>query len=272
MASDDGWWHDIVHRKLRVPYQLSVRYKRMHRPFATTYVLIHGLADTGRLWKPLLDQLPEESNYLVVDLLGHGQSKHPLDEQVYSASAQARHVLATCLRSGLTGPVVLIGHSFGSLVAVEFSHAYRGIVQQAVLVSPPIYRDETSDRRAWLQQDKLLRELYRQALKKPGAVVAGYDISSKLGTLGFSQTELTKRNFAGFEGTLRAGIISQSAGRHLRRTIIPTTIIYGMFDPFLVTRNLVTLAKANPQIKLKALPTAHSVRTRTFRAVLTAIK
>ena len=70
----NGWRDRIVHRWLRIPYRLSVRYKRLRRPFTTTYVLIHGLADTGALWQPLLAQLPKQSNYIVVDLLGHGES------------------------------------------------------------------------------------------------------------------------------------------------------------------------------------------------------
>ena len=263
--------HTIIHRWLRIPYRLSVRYKRMSRPFATTYVLIHGLADTGELWRSLLDRLPPDSNYIVVDLLGHGASKYPNDQSVYSASEQARYVLATCVSAGLSGPVVLIGHSFGGLVAVEFSHKYHGIVQQVVLVSPPIYRDETSSKKKRLRQEALLRAFFRQALKKPDLVVAGYDLSGKLGALGFSQTKLTKDKFAGFESTIRAGIISQRAARYLRWTDTPTTIIYGRLDPFVVSRNFVALARKNKAITLRALPTSHAVRERTFKEILKVI-
>ena len=266
-----SWWHTIIHRWLRIPYQLSIRYRRIRRPFATTYVLIHGLADTGALWQPLIKKLPAGSNYLVVDLLGHGKSKHPVDDSVYSASKQARHLLATCLRAGMSGPVVLIGHSFGGLVAVEFAHAYKGIVKQVILVSPPIYRDETGRRRDWLRQERLLRGVYRQALKQPGVVAAGYDISSNLGMLGFSQTNLKKEAFEGFEGTLRAGIINQRAGRYLKDTTVPTTIIYGLLDPLLVVRNFTTLARANQHITTKGLPTGHAMRERTLKEVLRAI-
>lgn len=268
MTNGDGWRYVILHRWLRIPCQLSIRYKRLRRPFAVTYVFIHGLADTGRLWRPIITLLPKSSNYIVVDLLGHGQSQQPGDESVYSASEQARHVLATCIRAGVTGPVVLVGHSFGALVAAEFSHMYRGVVRQAVLVSPPIYRDETGNRRDLLRQDELLRKLYRQTLKQPGLVVASYDLGNKLGALGFSKTQLSKKDFAGFSGTLRAGIISQRAGRLLARTKIPTAIIYGRFDPLLVPRNFTALARKNDRIELYPLATAHSVRERTVKKIL----
>lgn len=268
----NSWRDRIVHRWLRIPYRLSVRYKRLRRPFATTYVLIHGLADTGALWQPLLAQLPKQSNYIVVDLLGHGESPQPHDESIYRASEQARHVLTTCVAAGLSGPVVLIGHSFGALVATEFSHMYRGIVRQEVLVSPPIYRDETGSRRDWLRQDKLLRSVYRQVLKTPNLVVAGYELGDKLGALGFSHTQLSKNTFAGFENTLRAGVISQRTGRLLRHITIPTTIIYGRLDPLLVARNFTALARVNSCITVRPLSTGHAIRERTLREIVAVIQ
>jgi len=268
----NGWRDRIVHRWLRIPYRLSVRYKRLRRPFTTTYVLIHGLADTGALWQPLLAQLPKQSNYIVVDLLGHGESPQPHDESIYRASEQARHVLATCVATGLSGPVVLIGHSFGALVATEFSHMYRGIVRRAVLVSPPIYRDETGNRRDWLRQDKLLRSVYRQVLKTPDLVVAGYELGDRLGALGFSRTQLSKSTFTGFENTLRAGIISQRTGQLLRHITIPTTIIYGRLDPLLVARNFTALAQVNSCITVRPLSTGHAIRGRTLREIMTVIQ
>ena len=253
----NGWRDRIVHRWLRIPYRLSVRYKRLRRPFTTTYVLIHGLADTGALWQPLLAQLPKQSNYIVVDLLGHGESPQPHDESIYRASEQARHVLATCVATGLSGPVVLIGHSFGALVATEFSH---------------MYRDETGNRRDWLRQDKLLRSVYRQVLKTPDLVVAGYELGDRLGALGFSRTQLSKSTFTGFENTLRAGIISQRTGQLLRRTTIPTTIIYGRLDPLLVARNFTALAQVNSCITVCPLSTGHAIRGRTLREIMTVIQ
>ncbi len=258
----------IIHQWLHIPYRLAIRYKRMRWPFSTTYVLIHGLADTGDVWRAVISELPKKSNYIVVDLLGHGQSPHPNGDVIYSADEQARNVMAACMRAGVTGPIVLIGHSFGSLVAVEFARRYHGIVQRMVLVSPPIYRDETKEGAARLRQDTLLRNAYEQVLKRPEAIIKGYALGARLRAVGFSHFQLNRDNFNAFAATLRSGIISQQTGRHLLKLKCPITIIYGTFDPVLVPRNFTKLAQANHSITLQSLPTGHAVTRRTVKAIM----
>src|SRR5690606_2719554 len=149
---------------------------------------------------------------------GHGASPYPAGDTIYSASEQARNVMATCIRAGLTGPVVIVGHSFGALVAVEFAHHYKGIVRQLILVSPPIYRDESKEGGARLRQEKLIHSMYEQFLSRPNAVMKGYALAEKLKAAGFTRTQLDNESFVGFAGTLRSGIMSQQASQHLLKT------------------------------------------------------
>lgn len=261
----------FVHGTLRLPYRLHIRYKRVHNRLGTTYIFIHGLADTGKLWRPLLERLPKDVNYLVVDLLGHGNSKYPENDAFYSAYRQSINVRFTQLSLGLTGPTVLVGHSFGSLVSAEFAHHYRRTTRQLVLCSPPIYRDPSAGKPLQFQQEKILRELYKRILKKPKSIVRAYDLAAKLKLLGFSRTEISEKKFSGFAGTLRAGIISQYAGKHLAETTVPTTIIYGIADPVIVIGNLTRLAKMNPHISTKPLAGSHAVQEKTLKALLAAL-
>lgn len=261
----------IIHQWLGLPFKLFVRSKRMKRAFSTTYVFIHGLADTGELWRPLIEKLPKKYNYIVVDLLGHGESQYIDSDDMYRASKQAQNVLATCLRAGLTGPVVLVGHSFGALVATEFAHAYKGIVRHVVLVSPPIYRRESKNGKRKLQQEEILRGIYRQSLKQPNMLIKGYQLGSKFKIKGFSTIKLTEKNYAGIAGTLRAGIISQQTEERLAKMTVPVTIIYGKFDPLLVPRNFTALKRQNPSITVKALPTAHAIGNITVKEIIEVI-
>lgn len=258
-------------RWLRVPYTLAIRYKQLKKPFQTTYVFIHGIADTGDIWRPIIEQLPENSNYIAVDLLGHGDSPYPVGDTIYSASEQARNVMVTCLRAGLTGPVVVVGHSFGSLVAVEFAHHYKGLVRQLVLVSPPIYRDESKEGKARIQQETLLRGIYNQLLRQPNVVIQGYAWAEKLKAAGFSKTQLDEENFIGFAGTLRSGIMSQRASQHLLRTKAPTHILYGRFDPVVVPKNFAVLAEENTRITVKAVMNGHALRPVMAKEILAII-
>lgn len=259
----------IFHEKLNVPYLLNVRYKRLKRPFATTYIFIHGLADTGELWKPFLDYVPKNSNYIVVDLLGHGGSYVTETERMYSAREQARHVLATIIANGLSGPVILVGHSFGSLVSIEFADMYRGIVKREILVAPPIYRDETKRGVDRIRQDNILRNIYRQALRTPDVVIKGYGLYGRLGLAGFSVTQLSADNFNVFRDTLLAGIISQRAATRLAKTSIRTDIVYGKLDPFVIESNLKNIQKKNDHIALHPIAIAtHAIRGKTEAAIV----
>lgn len=258
-------------RWLKLPYVLAIRHRRMKKPFRMTYVLIHGIADTGDIWQPLIKQLPEDVNYIAVDLLGHGASPFPAGDTIYSASEQARNVMATCLRAGLSGPVIVIGHSFGALVATEFAYHYKGLVRQLVLVSPPIYRDETKEGGARLKQETLLRSIYTQFLNRPEMVIKSYALARKLKAAGITYTVLDKDNYAGFANTLKSGIMSQRASMHLLKTRVPTTILYGRFDPVIVPQNLKVLVKTNPKITVKAVASAHGLGPALFKGILRAL-
>lgn len=261
----------IIHRWLHLPYELSIRYKRLVSPLKTTYIFIHGLADTGEMWKPTISQLPKNANYIVIDLLGHGSSRHPDDEHIYSAPKQAQSVMISCLKAGLAGPVVLVGHSFGSLVASEFAYGYKGVVQQLILVSPPIYRDESQDKKSRFSQDSILRSVYRQLLKQPELIINGYNLIDKLKLVGFSSIKVNKSNYIGIANTLKSGIINQRAAQLLTKSTIPVTIIYGKFDPLLVPKNFESLKKVNPNIVVKPLPTGHAIRNATVKKILSLI-
>lgn len=262
---------NALHRLFRLPYKLHVRYKRIKNPLAPTFLLVHGLADTGDLWEPLLENLPKNANYVAVDLLGHGRSKAP-SSKVYSAYQQARNLKLTCWRLGIVGPVTVIGHSFGSLVAIEFARHYPRQVKQLVLCAPPIYRDPVSGKFSKFNRESILRDIYQQLLKKPRAVIAAYNAMSKMHLVGFSKISLNQDNFEAFTETLRAGIISQSASKNLAKISIPTNIIYGAVDPVLVPSNFAKLKLQNPNVSVHMIPTGHQVTKITLKTILKLVK
>lgn len=263
----------LVHNILKAPYRLHIRRKRLKNPLAPTYILLHGLADTADLWKPLIDKLPKDANYIALDLLGHGKSKTPEGSNFYSATEQARNVYFSTLSVGLTSPYILVGHSFGSLVAIEFAKRHKKLVGQLVLCSPPIYRDPVDGKLARLRPESILRVIYKQLIKQPKGVISAYSLASKISPIsGYSKTKLDQNNFTSFAETLRSGIINQSAGRSLSEIDAPTTIIYGALDPVIIPSNLAKLKTANSNIILKMLPTSHAITKTTVSAILKTIE
>ena len=96
MAAKRKFRDQILHKMLHVPYRLRVRYKRLRRPFAVTYVFVHGLADTGELWQPFIENVPANCNYIVVDLLGHGDSYLAQTRRMYAERSEERRVGKEC--------------------------------------------------------------------------------------------------------------------------------------------------------------------------------
>lgn len=258
----------FIRKTLRVPFLLHVYKKRVRTPYAPTYVLIHGLADSGALWHPLLKHLPKDANYIVVDLVGHGQS--PMTSAaVYSAEYQARNVIATCIAARCVGPYVFVGHSFGSIVAVECARRYPR-TQQLILCSLPLYHTPTRAHNP-REPESMLFEVYRQAMKHPKDVVAAYRRAGQLKLSGASKITLSEETFPAFVQTLKAGIINQKTAVHLAALSIPTTIIYGRFDPVVIGKNLRAIARTQSNITIVPLINDHALRPVMVRAVVHAI-
>ncbi len=253
----------FLHRWLHVPYPLNVRHIRREKNAKQTILLIHGIGDTGNMWNKLIDELPKEVNVIAVDLLGFGDSPRP-SWDTYDARTQARSLLATYLRLGMSGPVTVVGHSLGSLVAIDFARRYPLLVQQLILCAPPIYQPQQAKPR---QIDDILREIYALAAQQPELLVNAYEIGQKLHLINPS-LEVTSDNIALFTRTLHASIINQRTIDDLAKVKVPITIISGLLDPFVIRGNFVTLRKQYNNIRLIDIPAGHSVNSRYQKEII----
>jgi len=104
-------------------------------PGRRTLVLIHGLSSSASAWARYEDAFARRYNVVTVDLRGHGLSTKPRGIASYTIARMAEDVLALLDQLELEH-IVLIGHSFGALVALEFLARYQNRVARAVLLSP----------------------------------------------------------------------------------------------------------------------------------------
>ena len=100
---------------------------------ADLLVLLHGLGATGDVWSPFREARPEwfRGRILIPDLPGHGGSSR-LDDYSIPNVAQA---VAEMLRSKAqrTQHCVILGHSFGGVVAVELANSRWDVAPRHVL-------------------------------------------------------------------------------------------------------------------------------------------
>ena len=101
-------------------------------------VLIHGALTTGHDWLhgPVAPALAATCRVTIVDRPGHGRSRRPRFEG--TPRDQARQIAAGLAQLSITRPVI-VGHSFGGLVALALAEPEAAAVAGLVLVSPIVF-------------------------------------------------------------------------------------------------------------------------------------
>ena len=97
-----------------------------------TLVFVAGLGGTTRYWETRVTELAQEHRIVLVDLLGFGRSPKPWVK--YSVE---RHVDALRRVLAPLGPVTLVGHSLGALIAAAYAARHTETVERLVLISLP---------------------------------------------------------------------------------------------------------------------------------------
>jgi 2-succinyl-6-hydroxy-2,4-cyclohexadiene-1-carboxylate synthase len=121
-------------------------------------VLLHGFTGSAAGWGNLLDVLAHyQLHVIALDMLGHGESALPEDEQRYTIDHCQRDIIAVLQNLGIrAGEAILLGYSMGGRIALysAFSGFFRALILESAspgLLDP----DEREQRR---QSDHLLAE------------------------------------------------------------------------------------------------------------------
>jgi pimeloyl-ACP methyl ester carboxylesterase len=100
-------------------------------------ILTHGLAASLHDWDDLLPELAG-SGYACYapDLLGHGESHKPLHHHEYTFDSVYEHFSAWIDSLEIKEPMVLIGHSLGGGLSLQYALLHPERVRALVLVNP----------------------------------------------------------------------------------------------------------------------------------------
>lgn len=259
----------LIHRWLRVPYKLHADVVQDPQRPRATLLMLHGIGNNGHSWDPIIHKLPKDVRIITIDLLGFGRSPRPHWIE-YSAHEQARSILQTYLSLGIPGRAIIVGHSLGSLIAVEIAKRYPLLVKSLILVSPPFYRPEDPATKQLLPKpDATLRKIYRTVQKQPKEFVqlAGIAMKYKLVNKVFS---VTAENVDSYMATLQTAIVNQTSMDDVEKLKLPITIVHGRLDPFVVTKNLRYLEKTMPNVTVRHAMSSHELSGTIIPAVARA--
>lgn len=103
-------------------------------PMTRTILVIHGFRGDHHGLLRVADQLPE-MRIIMPDLPAFGSSE-PFVEDEHSVERYGKFISGFMAALGLDDKTVLLGHSFGSIVASHFAAANPGAVYPLVLINP----------------------------------------------------------------------------------------------------------------------------------------
>ena len=216
-----------------------------------TVVFLHGIAADTSSFEGLLAHLLREASMkemrmVAFDWLGAGKS-YTSDELNYDYKEQLEALKNSINTLDVKGPLILVAHSMGTMLATRFATENQRLVKGLVLVSAPVYKKEDIE-----------KPLFEKSME------------------GFSEVV----------GRKSKGLLESKAFNNEIKNIVsdvhnydylvglkqPTTIIYGELDKIIAPFNYPGLLKANPNLIAQKTPGSHGVTIDKYGKISTAIK
>lgn len=100
-----------------------------------TLVFLHGWALSDHTYRRSLEPLASRGYAVLAPAMPGFRGTHELPGNETTLAGYARWVADFLAGAGVTGPVVLVGHSFGGAVAIKTAHDHPGLASRLVLVN-----------------------------------------------------------------------------------------------------------------------------------------
>lgn len=224
-----------------------------------TIVFVHGLSGSSSAWIPYEEKFKKDYNVLSFDLRGHGKSYKPKSRYDYEIKCFSED-LAELLEYLKINNCILVSHSFGTLVALEFLSKYGEKVCANVFLSPSYSIGKT-------KVEKIIKPILNVA-----HLFRLLPFSAKIGThIDYSRFKGSgdwdiPRNLADIPNTsLRVFLYSLNQAYKFDREStlkdihVPTLIIHGEKDSIFPVSNAKKMAAKIKNSKLVLLPTANHI-------------
>ncbi|WP_165962660.1 alpha/beta fold hydrolase [Occultella glacieicola] len=241
---------------------------KVDRGSGPALVLLHGLGNNHESWTYVLRELDEACNrILALDLLGFGDAPKPRVD--YTVEQHADAVIATLDGLGVRESVVA-GHSMGCIVAGEVARKRPDLVTRLVLLGAPTFRRIRRNRPRWFgarAAEDRYSAIFNLIADSPDLTIAaakGLDVFAPL----VKGMEITEETWPAFRSSLEHTVMQTRTYRDLTRLRVPTLLVYGRLDVFVIKRNLKSIARRNRRhIRYQTLLGPHEITPVQGRAI-----
>jgi pimeloyl-ACP methyl ester carboxylesterase len=123
-----------------------------------TAILCHCSAASHKEWLPLIGLIEPQWHILAPDFIGYGQSEMWPGDRLFTAQADADVLIQ--LTDMADGPLHLVGHSYGAVMALRAARSLGDRVKSLVLVEPVMFNLlRIEKRREWGEIEGLARKV-----------------------------------------------------------------------------------------------------------------
>lgn len=246
------FWHEVLGR----PYRLAAP---INEGKGQVVVLLHGIASNHRVWGFVLPHIIGGTRVIALDLLGFGDSPKPKHVQ-YTSEDHAKAIIYTLNRMGVSKNAIFVGHSMGSLVAVEVAKRRPKLVKRLILCGMPVYRFDAKRRRLPNQESMYIR-LYGRMLKERFAMRTLNGFKRLRPDLeGFG---VDRQNYYAFQRSLENTIMKQTTFDDIQKVKVPVHMVGGRLDAFIIRRHLQALVKLMKGSSVQILNEPHEITERS---------
>lgn len=247
------------YRTLKHPLRLHTAFDNHRKDPVLTIVFLHGISATSTTWWTLLRDYDRDPHFravrlITIDLLGFGKSPHA-SWMEYDYAEYDEALDRTLLALNVSTPVVLVGHSMGSLIAANYATNFQPSVdlRRLILVSPPVLMAKESARLPDEIYKKSYGALNQLAKEEPAIDVIANFIQR------FSHFRGKYLKTAAFGKSMENIILNSHNYQTFLRIKIPTLLLHGHFDPLVMRSNLKRVAERNPKVRYVSVIGHHDV-------------
>ena len=218
-------------------------------------LLLHGFGASLDTWDPVIPELRKRHRVIAFDLKGFGWTSRPAGD--YSPTAQARLALAVLDARGV-GDVAVVGHSWGSSVALALTLEAPQRVRRIALYSAYTYDDQVPSFFRWSRTSGLGEALF--------ALFYRERMEDKVPLAFYDQHKVTQAQIDRADGAVRrpgavAAALAAARGqrfgaieRALRTVELPALVMWGREDRVTPVLYGERLARDLPRARLIVYP------------------